>query len=117
MSKNKFRSENICLGCFKKVNKNNINELSRTCYCENGCGDFPYIRAKKNSKGKILGEWNWVECANCSTQNEFYFPYKIKEHKKNCMSCKEIAIIIDDTFVQEYLNDIQHNLHILKGGK
>lgn len=113
--KSNFKKQHTCLGCHREMTKG-IKVIKQMGWCDN-CGEYPYVIARVNTKGKLLGEYNKITCWNCEVVNDFYFPYRIQEQAKNCKNCGELAIVIDDTFVREYLNDTQENLHILKGGK
>ena len=112
--KNKLKLQHTCLGCHKKISTKQINTHTQMGFCDH-CGEYPYVVARVNAKGKLLGEYNDISCSFCQKNNRFYFPYRIMEQIKNCKGCGEIAVIIDETFVQEYLNDIQPNLDIIRG--
>jgi transcription elongation factor Elf1 len=113
-TQNKLKKQHTCLGCHKKISTKQINTQTRMGFCDQ-CGEFPYVLAKVNAKGELLGEYNDIVCWACERGNRFYFPYRITEHAKKCKGCGEIAIIIDETFVREYLNDIQQNTHLIRG--
>jgi len=44
-----------------------------------------------------------IQCSNCMKWNRHILRHKVQDIVTRCRNCKEIDLIVDETFVREYL--------------